>query len=203
MKALIYDCEIVKAIPSNREPVIPGIEYCAGWHDHANMGISVIGAYEFHADRYRVFCQDNFAEFVSLVIEQEVVIGFNNKSFDDRLVDAVIGGNIDELLRTRSYDLLSEVWLGAGLGPRYNGPQYSGYGLDDLAKAEHLQGKTGHGALAPIQWQQGKIGAVIDYCLQDVKITKELIERVLIEGCLNNPKRDGSIPVRKPWEMLP
>ena len=44
MRALIYDIEIIKAIPSKNGERITGIEYCEGWKDHANMGISVIGA---------------------------------------------------------------------------------------------------------------------------------------------------------------
>ena len=37
MGYLIYDLEIVKAIPDRNKPNEPGIEYCAGWDDHANM----------------------------------------------------------------------------------------------------------------------------------------------------------------------
>lgn len=64
---LVYDCEIVKAIPSSKEAPTPGIEYCAGWRDFANMGISVIGAYDYETDRYRVFLEDGFQEFAELV----------------------------------------------------------------------------------------------------------------------------------------
>jgi hypothetical protein len=41
MKYILYDLEIKNAIP-DKSP-IPGIEYCGGWNDHGNMGISVIG----------------------------------------------------------------------------------------------------------------------------------------------------------------
>lgn len=40
MNALIYDIEIVKGIPDKKKTMLEGIEYCAGWEDHANMGIS-------------------------------------------------------------------------------------------------------------------------------------------------------------------
>jgi len=33
---IFYDCEIKKAIPG--DVILPGIEYCAGWHDQKNMG---------------------------------------------------------------------------------------------------------------------------------------------------------------------
>lgn len=39
---IIFDCEIEKAIlPKGTEP-LTDIEYCEGWHDIENMGISVI-----------------------------------------------------------------------------------------------------------------------------------------------------------------
>ena len=48
---LICDIEIVNAIPDRNKPNEPGIEYCAGWNDHANMGVSVIGAYDAVEDQ--------------------------------------------------------------------------------------------------------------------------------------------------------
>jgi hypothetical protein len=62
MRVLIYDIEIEKGIPDKKNPREPDIAYCAGWDDHANMGISVIGAYDSQTG-YRVFLKDNFDEF--------------------------------------------------------------------------------------------------------------------------------------------
>ena len=64
---LIYDCEIDKGIEKDPAQRLDGIEYCDGWRDFANMGISVIGAHDSMEDRYRVFMKDNFNEFMSLV----------------------------------------------------------------------------------------------------------------------------------------
>ena len=41
---LIYDIEIEKAILNKKESPKANIEYCAGFHDFANMGIACIGA---------------------------------------------------------------------------------------------------------------------------------------------------------------
>jgi hypothetical protein len=50
--------------------------------------------------------------------------------------------------------------------------------------------KSGNGALAPILWQRGQVGEVIDYCLNDVHITHELFKVMLgMSGMLVNPKR--------------
>lgn len=192
----IYDCEIVKAIPPKEDSErLKGIEYCAGWRDFFNLGISVICVYDYQEDRYRVFCADNFQQFQTLVDNSDVIIGFNNLAFDNRLCKANRLNVPDE----KSYDLLVEVWAAAGLGPEYQYPSHSGFGLDACVKANFLnEAKSGHGAAAPVQWQRGQIGAVIDYCLQDVRLTKLLVDKVIKEGCLNNPQKPGTLTMRKP-----
>lgn len=174
--------------------MIPGIKYCGGWSDHANMGISVIGVYEIHTDCYRVFCADNFDGFKALVDGSDAVIGFNNGGFDDKLVAATLGW---EIPAEKSYDLLSGVWVAHGLGRRFAGREYAGYGLDDCARANDLPGKSGNGALAPVLWQQGKVGQVIDYCLRDVWLTHQLIKKVM-DGTFRSPKTGQVVPVKLP-----
>ena len=167
---LIYDIEIVKAIPDRNKPSEPGIEYCAGWDDHANMGVSVIGAYDFVEDRYRVFTEGTFGDFAALA-EERILIGFNSVHFDDRVL-AANGINV-----TTEWDLLQELWVSAGLGRQFQYPSHAGFSLDATAKANGLGSKTGWGGSAPIDWQRGEYGRVIDYCLQDVRLTWQLVKR--------------------------
>ena len=191
--ALIYDCEIIAAIPDKTDSRLFGIRYCAGWRDFTNMGISVIGAYDYAEDRYRVFCADNFAEFEAL-LPQRYVVSFNGIAFDDQLHAAtalVLAAKTD-------YDLLVEVWAGAGLGPDFSYPTHAGYGLDAVCEANGLGRKTGHGARAPVLWQQGKIGQVIDYCLQDVRLTKRLFDLVIERGDITCPRTGMMLKMRRP-----
>lgn len=181
---LIYDCEIIKAIRGKNEELRQGIEYCDGWLDFPNMGISCIGAYDYEADRYRVFCKDNFAEFQKLVEAHDVVIGFNSIGFDNNLCAA----NQIIVPDEKSYDILVEVWLAAGLGPLFKYPSHVGFSLDAICRIEFGLAKSGHGALAPVDWQQGKIGSVIDYCLNDVKITKRLFDHISQTGSIADPR---------------
>ena len=90
MKALVYDLEILNAIKNKDEEFLPDIKYCGGWNDHANMGISVLTAYDYAKDEVRVFCGDNLPEFLDLVEECDYVVGFNSHRFDRRVVNAVL-----------------------------------------------------------------------------------------------------------------
>jgi len=189
MNALIYDIEIKRAIPPRDGPLELGIQYCAGWHDHANMGISVIGAYDYAIGRYRVFCDDNKAEFFEAMESADLLVSFNGLGFDDKVIRACWFSAFHP--GAKSYDLLNEIWHAAGLEPTFNYHTHSGYGLDAMCEANFGRRKTGNGALAPVLWQQGKIGATIGYCLNDITLTKMLFDRALLGEPLVSPK-DGS-----------
>jgi len=197
--ALVYDCEIVNAIQGRKEEKLPGINYCKGWRDFEGMGISVVCAYDYLEDRYRLFEKDNADEFASLIESRELLIGFNSITFDNQLIYRNWRKDIDP---ARCYDILREAWAGAGLGPVFAPSTHGGYSLDAMAEANLGQKKSGHGALAPVQWQRGERGAVIDYCLQDIALTKKLFDKVLATGSLVNPKRAGELIYMKAPSIL-
>lgn len=198
--ALIYDIEIIKAVPDKKMPKIEGLEYCAGWHDHANMGISVIGAYDYAENRYRVFCKDNFDEFAKLLAVRRPLVTFNGLNFDNRVIDAVmkIGYEPDE----GDYDILVEMWRAAGLGPQFKFPTHVGFSLDAVCKVNFGTEKSGSGGKAPIDWQAGRIGTVIDYCLNDVKLTKQLYDIILMTGLLLDPRNGQSKLIMRMPEVI-
>jgi hypothetical protein len=185
MKILIYDCEIINCIPSKYEKNQPDLSYCKGWSDFNCMGISVIGTWRnFNTfnpfGKYEAFVNyDNSARFGStdvgykfqdLLLECDLLIGFNSLSFDDKLCRA---NNF--ILRTE-FDLLVEVRKasGQGDGTYQYGITRQGYALKDLARENLPYNKSASGELAPVMWQRGQKQEVIDYCLRDIKITKEL-----------------------------
>ena len=197
---LVYDIEIVKAILKSGETRQEDIEYCGGFGDHVNAGVSVICAYDWEIGRYRVFTAENFSEFEAMAQHRDLA-GFNSMSFDDN----VCSKSAYTQPRT-NYDLLRECWMADGLGSVFEYPSHAGYGLDALAIANGLTGKTGHGADAPVDWQRGYYGKVIDYCLEDVRITAKLIHKVIAGDPLTSPKTGEPFKksIRRPnYEPLP
>ena len=194
MNVIIYDLEIVRAIPNKDGSRLDGVEYCGGWHDHANMGISVLGLYDYAEDRYRVFCWDNKEAFASR-IKGALCVGFNNIPFDNAVLSATNGWESPK--EDQCYDLLRETWIASGLGPDFTYPTHVGYGLDAICEINFGLKKSGNGALAPVDWQRGKIGNVIDYCLNDVMLTKRLFDAVLRGDEIKSPK-GGALKLRKP-----
>lgn len=196
MKALIYDIEIINAVPVNNEPPVYGVNYCEGWHDHANMGVSVIGCYDYHEDRYRVFCNEGFPEFKALAADR-LCVGFNSIRFDNAVLRAC---GIADLAESNCYDILRELWIAAGVGDAdpFDFKLHGGYWLDATCERNFGTKKTGNGALAPVLWQQGRYGEVIDYCLNDVKLTKQLFDRALSGEPIISPKDGGNLTLQMP-----
>ena len=181
---LIYDIEILKAIPPRSGELEEGIEYCAGWDDKENMGVACIGAYDVVQGRYRVFTQGNFSEFIDLAAKR-FVVGFNSIAFDDVIC------RHEGIPATTRWDLLQETWVAAGLDRTFSYPSHIGFGLDALAKANGLSGKTGWGGSAPVDWQRGYYGRTIDYCLEDVRQTCLLVNEAMCTGYLADPRNPG------------
>lgn len=187
---LVFDSEIKKAILGRGENQIPGIEYCEGWKDFVGMGISVVGVYDFVENKYRVFLEDNLNELQVLIENSEFIIGFNNENFDNKLLVAH-GINIPE---EKSFDLLKAIKEVTGT--------FKGLGLGAICEANFRTSKNGDGAHAPILWQQKQYGKVIDYCLNDVNMTLNILNRIMEIGYLIDPRdEDNIITIELPLDI--
>ena len=63
--------------------------------------------------------------------------------------------------------------------------------LDDVAQGTLGIGKSGHGLQAVEFWKNGEIDKLRDYCLQDVKITRDVYEYALAQGHVKVNDRSG------------
>jgi hypothetical protein len=195
--AIVFDTEIVKAIPTKDQPREENIEYCQGWSDFKGMGISVLVAYDYADGRTRIYLEDNLPEFLILAGERIAsgrgpVVSFNGLGFDNKLVQAVTGWSFPE---HACYDILREARVAAGLDTGMAWQR--GFKLDQLCDRTLGIRKTGTGAFAPVLWQRGKRGMVIDYCANDVWMTCQLWERVQLTLPLIGP--EGPLTLRR-WE---
>lgn len=191
---LIYDCEIARAIPEKDGKRADGVAYCQGWGDFAGMGIACIVAYEVGMERYHVYLQDNLEGFQQLVDRHAVVVGYNAVAFDNRLC-AQNGIRVPD---DKTYDILVAIWQAAGLASTYQGDTHKGFGLGAVCEANLGYGKSGDGALAPVWYQQGRIGRMVSYCLDDVWLTAKLLRHMVGRGSLADP-RQGREDVPAHW----
>lgn len=190
MRYVVYDLEIRLAIPTKGAKRQPGVKYCKGWGDHAGMGISCLGAYDSDEERFRVFFEDNRHEFEALAEAADLLVGFNNIRFDDKVLKASdweIPWDGHGEMGVPRYDILAEMLKGKKLGPDTPNSR-TGHDLSDCAERNFGVGKTGRGADSPVDFQRGRWGKLVDHCLEDVWLTQKLFECVLRDGKIRDPR---------------
>lgn len=186
---IAFDIEIKRCICKRGEKKQKGVEYCEGFNDTSNMGISTICLYDFDDSRYHVFCDDNLDEFIQLAKIHNTLVSFNGKGFDNK----VISSEIPELplgyLDGKSYDIFDEIRKTTG----------KWCSLDALAQANRLKGKSANGAMAPIWYQTGQWGKLVNYCIYDVWLTVEILKLITEGNGLVCPKGGPTIYLDRPY----
>lgn len=127
------------------------------------LGVSVVGTYSYEDDTFRAFEEKDFAELDNLLRSAVRVIGFNSKHFDFPVLQPHLAFNLRDVLHL---DLMEDV-------ERYLGFRIS---LDNLAQTSLGVSKSGHGMEAIQWWREGNLEAIKKYCLDDVRITRDLYE---------------------------
>jgi DEAD/DEAH box helicase domain-containing protein len=142
-----------------------------GSNDPVDLNISVVGVYEYEGDKYTAFLQEDFSKLWPIIENADMLITFNGDHFDIPLLNKYYAG---DLFKIKSVDLLKEMHAIAGRRMK----------LDQIAEGTLGIHKSGHGLEATKWWRDGEIEKVKNYCLDDVRITKDLYEYALKNGKL-------------------
>lgn len=141
-----------------------------GHHNMAKLGVSLVGIYSYNKDKYRGFKEEEFGELLELLKNTELLIGFNSKSFDLTVLQPYYKDF--DLSTIPHLDILEEVVH--ALGHRLK--------LESVAQSTLGYGKSGSGLDAIMYYRNNDWDSLIKYCLDDVKITKEVYEYGLAHG---------------------
>jgi len=137
--------------------------------------------------QFEHYLEDQAAHLVERLRGADLVVGFNVLAFDYRVLAPYAEDRLDGV---PTLDMLRE--LEACLGYRVS--------LAALALATLGRGKMADG-LQSVQWfRQGRLDLVIEYCRDDVRVTRDLFEFGLLHGYLMFPDRTGQKRrVETPW----
>ncbi|MBL7045414.1 MAG: ribonuclease H-like domain-containing protein [Parcubacteria group bacterium] len=149
-----------------------------GKFDLRLLDISIVGVYDSEKDSYRAYLVEELVELWPIIEKTDVLIGYNSDHFDIPLLNKYYHG---DLATIKSVDLLKEIKN--SLGKRLK--------LDSVAEATLGVNKSGHGLDAIKWWRDGEVEKVKKYCLDDVKITKDLYDYALKNGHLKYKDWDG------------
>jgi len=140
-----------------------------GGYEHSKMSISLIGVYFYETDEYKTYLEDELHELWPRLEHADRIIGYNTLGFDYPVMNNYYAGDFGTF---PSLDLLAEIRKSLGFRIK----------LDDVAHSTLGEGKSGHGLMAIQYYKEGKIDELSEYCLQDVKVTKEVYEYGLTNG---------------------
>jgi DEAD/DEAH box helicase domain-containing protein len=134
-----------------------------GWHWADRMRISCAVLYDSAEDRFFEYTEDRVADLVAHLQRLDLVVGFNVKRFDYRVLSGYVDTDFSEF---STLDLLEDIHR--QLGFRLS--------LDHLARVTLGIRKSADGLQALRWWKEGRIREIIDYCRKDVEITREIYE---------------------------
>lgn len=139
--------------------------------DAAALDISLLAIYDSQTQEYSSYLEDELDKLWPIIEASDMLIGYNSDHFDIPLLDKYYLGDLTHI---KSLDLLVEIKN--GLGRRIK--------LDQVAEATLGSKKSGHGLDAVKWWRQGEIEKIRKYCIDDVRITKEIYDYALEHGSL-------------------
>jgi DEAD/DEAH box helicase domain-containing protein len=143
----------------------------SGIMDPATMELTLVGIHDSATDAYSSYVKEELSHLWPVLESADLLIGYNSDHFDIPILNKYYAG---DLTKIKSVDLLAAIK--DSLGRRLK--------LDSVAKATLGRGKSGHGLDAIKWWAAGEIEKVRTYCLDDVKLTKEVYEFALKNGFL-------------------
>ena len=147
------------------------------------LGISFVGInWRDETDEWQEegFFEEELHKLFPLLEKADVVIGFNLDSFDMPALAPYYSGDISQV---PTLDLMLKIK--DSVGHRIS--------LDAVAQATLGVGKSGSGLDAIKYWRTGQRQALARYCLQDVKITRE----IYLYG-----RRTGKVKFKNKWNRL-
>lgn len=141
-------------------------EEVGGFGKNHLLKVSVVGVYSYPQNKFLTFAEDQLYRLGEMLSEADQIIGFNTINFDYQVLQPYLNFKLSDI---PSLDILQEVEK--IIGHRVK--------LDNLAQMTLGVGKSGDGLQALKYYKLGQMDELKKYCLDDVKITKELYEYVM------------------------
>ncbi|RLB88410.1 MAG: DEAD/DEAH box helicase [Deltaproteobacteria bacterium] len=132
-----------------------------GWNKAQRMGVSCAVLYDSSSDEFHTYLQEDVDLLCRHLQRLDLIIGFNIIRFDYKVLSGLSSFDFHGL---PTLDLLMKVH--EILGYRLS--------LDHLAQQTMGCKKSADGLMALEWWKQGKMEKIIEYCTQDVRVTRDL-----------------------------
>jgi DEAD/DEAH box helicase domain-containing protein len=140
-------------------------------NDLSQLNLSVVAIHDSETNEFSSYSQEELPKLWPILERADMLIGYNSDAFDIPILNKYYAGDLSKI---RSLDLMVEVQKVLGRRLR----------LQSLAEATLNKGKGGDGLKAVEWWAQGLHDKVREYCIEDVRITRQLFDYALTKGML-------------------
>ncbi len=130
------------------------------------LKVSVCGIYDYSTDRYQIFEEHELPKLSPILQTADQIIGYNIKEFDFEVLKPYLNFDIHQ---TPYLDILEEIEK--VLQHRIR--------LELVSQGTLGAGKSGTGLEAILYFNNGRMDLLKKYCLDDVKITKQVYDYAL------------------------
>jgi DEAD/DEAH box helicase domain-containing protein len=140
-------------------------------NDPALLDIAIVAIHDSETGEYSWYLQEDLHKLWPIIERADMLIGYNSDHFDIPLLNKYYPG---DLTKIKSLDILKEIQKSYGRRMK----------LDQLAEGTLNKNKSGHGLDAIKWWKEGDIEKIRQYCIDDVRITKEIYDFARVNGKL-------------------
>jgi DEAD/DEAH box helicase domain-containing protein len=138
------------------------VQDVGGWDHIDKLGVSVACAYDSRTDEFISFREHELPKLIELC-EERLVVGYNIRGFD---LPVLVPYGL-KIKRVEAFDIMYD--LEALTRQRF-------LKLEAVARGTLGTGKSADGLQAVEWWKQGEIQKIIDYCMMDVKVTRDVFQ---------------------------
>jgi DEAD/DEAH box helicase domain-containing protein len=153
------------------------VESVGGWKNFKQLEVSVACAYDSRTKTMHSFRENELGQLVELCKER-LVIGYNIHGFDLPILEKYGLPHFSEL---DTFDIMLDV---------HNVSGWKFVKLEKIAQATLGTGKTADGLMAVEWWKTGEIDKIIEYCIKDVEVTRDVFLHGLNQGFVAIQKAD-------------
>lgn len=161
-----------------------------GRDNFTELGISVLGFFDYKKGEFGIYDEGELGEFAKRLETKPLLVGFNSRKFDTPILQKYIKFDLKKIPQLDIMEEMTRV-----LGHRVS--------LESVARATLGEGKSGSGLDAIKYYREGRIAELKKYCLDDVRITRDIFEYGATHGELLYTSKfgKGSAKARISWKV--
>jgi len=158
MRKIVFDIETRNFFPD------------IGSNNPADLDIALVCLYDYETNTYHSYLEEELPSMWQIMEKSDMLISFNGDHFDIPILNKYYKKEgRGDLTKLHSLDILKEIRNSYGRRMK----------LDQIAEGTFGENKLGTGGQSLIWWKNGEVERVREYCMHDVKLTKNIYEYAL------------------------